>query len=121
MGGACLIGGSMSRRSRPERAGTESALIRSLRCARYGSWRLVDDAAARARVGSVLNDKWMLEELLGVGGMGAVYAARHTRNGARAAVKVLHPDLAREKDIRERFLREGRAANAVQHSGVVKV
>ena len=46
-------------------------------------------------MGVVLNDKWTLERLLGVGGMGAVYAGRH-RNGARAAVKLLHPELARE-------------------------
>jgi serine/threonine protein kinase len=75
---------------------------------------------ARERVGRVLNDKWALESVLGVGGMAAVYAARH-RNGARAAVKVLHPDLARHAQVRERFLREGYAANRVEHPGVVKV
>src|SRR5579871_1003539 len=52
--------------------------------------------------------------------MAAVYAARH-RNGAKAAVKVLHPDLARHKEVRERFLREGYAANKVEHPGAVKV
>jgi serine/threonine-protein kinase len=75
---------------------------------------------AIVRVGTVLSDKWTLERLLGVGGMGAVYAARH-RNGARAAVKVLHPELARIKEVRERFRREGYAANKVEHPGVVKV
>jgi serine/threonine-protein kinase len=78
------------------------------------------DSRSRARVGSVLDDKWTLEALLGVGGMAAVYSARH-RNGARAAVKVLHPDLSRHKDVRERFLREGYAANRVEHGGAVKV
>ncbi len=71
-------------------------------------------------MGSVLNDKWTLERLLGVGGMAAVYAGRH-RNGARAAVKILHPELARHKEVRERFQREGYAANKVDHPGVVKV
>ena len=42
---------------------------------------------AEARVGQPLNAKWTLESLLGVGGMGAVYAAKH-RNGSRAAVKL---------------------------------
>jgi serine/threonine-protein kinase len=79
-----------------------------------------DDPEALGRVGALLNDKWTLERVLGVGGMGAVYAARH-RNGARAAVKVLHPELARNKEVRERFLREGYAANKVAHPGVVKV
>jgi tRNA A-37 threonylcarbamoyl transferase component Bud32 len=78
------------------------------------------DSQAAERVGTVLNDKWTLERLVGVGGMAAVYAGRH-RNGARAAVKVLHPELARYKDVRERFQREGYAANKVNHPGVVKV
>jgi eukaryotic-like serine/threonine-protein kinase len=86
----------------------------------YGS--LVDaiDNLAAERVGSVLNDKWTLERLIGVGGMAAVYAGRH-RNGAVAAVKVLHASLSRNKEVRERFLREGYAANKVAHAGVVKV
>ena len=75
---------------------------------------------AKARVGTTLDDKWTLEKLLGVGGMGAVYAARH-RNGARGAVKVLHPEYAAIKEVRDRFIAEGRAANRVEHDGVVKV
>ncbi|MBX3224356.1 MAG: serine/threonine protein kinase [Labilithrix sp.] len=78
------------------------------------------DPRARERVGSVLDEKWTLEHLLGSGGMGAVYAARH-RNGARSAVKILHPELARIAEVRERFLREGYAANRVEHRGVVQV
>ena len=71
-------------------------------------------------MGTVLSDKWTLERLIGVGGMAAVYAGKH-RNGAKAAVKVLHPDLARHKEVRERFLREGYASNRVDHPGAVKV
>lgn len=81
----------------------------------------VDDSdPAAERVGRLLDEKWTLERVLGSGGMGAVYAARH-RNGARAAVKVLHPELARRPDVRERFLREGYAANRVEHRGAVRV
>ncbi len=89
---------------------------------RYNRRALSDDVDSRAeeRVGTVLNEKWALERLLGVGGMAAVYAARH-RNGARAAVKVLHADLSRHAEVRERFLREGYAANRVEHPGAVKV
>src|SRR5260370_26699861 len=75
---------------------------------------------AAERVGTVLNDKWTLERLIGVGGMASVYAARH-RNGARAAVKLLHPELSRHTEVRERFQREGYAANKVGHPGVVRV
>jgi serine/threonine-protein kinase len=58
--------------------------------------------------------------LLGVGGMAAVYAATH-RNGSRVAIKVLHAELSINPDVRLRFLREGYAANAVGHDGVVRV
>ena len=75
---------------------------------------------AKARVGSALNAKWTIERLLGVGGMASVYAARH-RNGSRAAVKVLSPKLAAIGDIHDRFLKEGRIANAVDHPARVRV
>ncbi|HPY17692.1 MAG: Serine/threonine-protein kinase Pkn1 [Deltaproteobacteria bacterium ADurb.Bin207] len=75
---------------------------------------------AEARVGSVLCGKYMLDSLLGVGGMAAVYAATH-RNGNRVAVKMLHTALSMEADLRKRFLREGYVANAVNHPGVVRV
>lgn len=83
---------------------------------------MIDDIEqqARERVGTVLSEKWTLERLLGIGGMAAVYEGRH-RNGARAAIKVLHPGLSRHGEVRERFLREGYAANKVEHPGAVKV
>jgi eukaryotic-like serine/threonine-protein kinase len=78
------------------------------------------DTVARARVGQLLRGKWRLDRLIGVGGMASVYAATH-RNGMRGAVKMLHPELAAGGEARERFLREGYVANAVDHDGVVKV
>jgi eukaryotic-like serine/threonine-protein kinase len=57
---------------------------------------------ARARVGTLLRSKWHLDVLLGVGGMAAVYAATH-RNGSRAAIKILHPELATHPQVRSRF------------------
>src|ERR1044072_8795462 len=73
-----------------------------------------------AKVGSVLRDKWRLDKLIGVGGMAAVYAATH-RNGSQAAVKMLHPELSAQAELKKRFLREGYAANTVGHPGVVTV
>jgi serine/threonine-protein kinase len=75
---------------------------------------------AEQRIGRVLRDKWQLDHLIGVGGMGAVYAATH-RNGSRGAVKVLHTALTLSREIRTRFMREGYAANQVNHPGVVQV
>ncbi len=82
-----------------------------------------DDLAARAlgRVGSVLCGKYQLVALLGIGGMASVYAAKHLRNANRVAVKVLHPEIALDPVLRSRFLREGYAANSVEHPGTVRV
>ncbi len=52
--------------------------------------------------------------------MGAVYAATN-RNGSRAALKVLHIEFARDASIRDRFLKEGRIANSVDHDARVVV
>jgi serine/threonine-protein kinase len=75
---------------------------------------------AQAHLGKVLRGKWRLDALLGIGAMAAVYAATH-RNGMRAAVKLLHPELAADAKVRARFLREGYAANKIDHRGCVAV
>ena len=83
---------------------------------------LYDSAIQRAQkcVGRVLREKWTLDALLGVGGMASVYAATH-RNGKRVAVKMLHPEISADPEIRARFLREGYVANKVGHPGAVSV
>lgn len=75
---------------------------------------------AAARIGQTLARKYHVERVLGVGGMAVVYVATH-RNGRRVAIKMLHPELSRRAELRKRFLREGQAANAVKHDGVVAV
>jgi serine/threonine-protein kinase len=81
-----------------------------------------DEVAVRAhsRVGAWLKDKYRLDRILGFGGMAVVYAATH-RNQAEFAVKVLHPELSMRREVRNRFLREGYAANSVRHPGAVLV
>lgn len=71
--------------------------------------------------GSILDGKWRVDQPLGEGGMAAVYAASHVRNGLQVAIKVLFPKLAKDPGVRERFLHEGYAANRVGHTGTVQV
>src|ERR1700753_2882309 len=73
---------------------------------------------AQARVGTLLSGRWRLDKLVGVGGMAAVYAATH-RNTKRVAIKILHPEMSVDENARQRFLREGYAANQVGHRGAV--
>jgi len=75
---------------------------------------------ATGRVGTRIRGKWHVDSLIGIGGMGAVFAATH-RNGHRVALKILHPQLSMMRDVRARFAREGYVANAVGHPGVVRV
>jgi serine/threonine protein kinase len=58
---------------------------------------------------------------LGHGGMGYVFEAEDEKLGRRVAVKVLAPELARRPDAAARFLREARAAAAVEHENVVPI
>jgi eukaryotic-like serine/threonine-protein kinase len=71
--------------------------------------------------GITLSGKYRLDTILGEGGMATVYAATHVRNASRVAVKVLHPKVALDEDLRKRFLREGYAANTVDHPNTVRV
>ena len=59
--------------------------------------------------------------VLGNGGMGVVYAARHTLLDRPAAVKVLLPKLSDDQAIVTRFFNEARAATAIRHPGIVEV
>jgi serine/threonine-protein kinase len=77
-------------------------------------------ARSSARVGTTLRGKYRIDRVLGMGGMAVVYAATH-RNLKRFAVKMLHAELSIREDIRARFLREGYAANALDHPGAVSV
>jgi serine/threonine protein kinase len=59
--------------------------------------------------------------LIGQGGMGRVYLARDENLGRDVAIKVLHSTRARDRAARLRFLREGRAAAAVEHPHVMTI
>jgi streptogramin lyase/predicted Ser/Thr protein kinase len=62
-----------------------------------------------------------LEELLGRGGMGAVYRAEDVRLGRKVALKLLVPELAESERFRERFLRESQVAASLDHPHIVPI
>ncbi|HWM87298.1 MAG TPA: serine/threonine-protein kinase [Kofleriaceae bacterium] len=55
------------------------------------------------------------------GGMGVVYLGRHVRLGRKVAIKLPHPHVLRDGDLRRRFLSEAMAAVQISHPGVVNV
>jgi len=83
-----------------------------------------DDASAvgaGSRRGQVVAGKYRIERLLGRGGMGEVYEARHAVVGRRFAVKFLHPSVMRGSDSSARFLREAQAAGALDNEHIAAV
>jgi hypothetical protein len=64
---------------------------------------------------------YRLEERIGAGGMAVVFRARDMRLDRTVALKVLIPALAMDGDFRERFLRESRAAAAVDDPHIIPV
>src|SRR6188768_3869087 len=77
--------------------------------------------AAESRVGQVIADKYRIVRLLGRGGMGEVYEARHVVVGRRFALKFLHEHLARGRDSLSRFMREAQAAGALDSEQIAAV
>src|ERR1041384_7854801 len=69
----------------------------------------------------LLDDKYQLEQLLGKGGMGAVYRATHLGTKRTVAVKVIHPQLSAHDQFVARFRREAEAAGRLRHPNVVDV
>jgi serine/threonine-protein kinase len=65
--------------------------------------------------------KYRIEGLLGEGGMSRVYLAEHLSLGRKIALKLLAADLAEDESFRERFLRESRAAAALDHPNVIEI
>ena len=66
-------------------------------------------------IGTTLSH-YRIDDRIGAGGMGVVYRATDTRLGRVVAIKVIAPDAAGDRDRRERFLREARAASAPTHA-----
>ncbi|MBX3185675.1 MAG: serine/threonine protein kinase [Labilithrix sp.] len=85
---------------------------------------LVDESEAGddPLVGKLLGETYQIVRVVGEGGMGRVYEARHLRlKERRFAVKTLHADLARNNEIVARFMREAESASSLSHPNVVDV
>ncbi len=78
-------------------------------------------AQSPVAVGELLANKYRVEEVIGVGGMGIVVAAWHTELEQRVAIKFLLPSFANHPEASERFRREARAAARIRSEHVVRV
>ncbi len=71
-------------------------------------------------IGRVLS-KVRIEKLIGRGGMADVYVGRHTTLNIPMAVKILHPHMTVNEDLRRRFRDEAQAVAALRHPNIVQV
>jgi serine/threonine-protein kinase len=78
-------------------------------------------AAAPVDRGTVLADRYQIEQSLGTGGSGAVYRAWDRMLGELVAIKVLHPEWARDRSWIKRLAREVKVARAIRHPNVCRV
>lgn len=80
---------------------------------------LQQDDEPEALVGQIIADRYEVLELLGVGGMGCVYRARHVHIRKQVALKTLHAAMLRSPEVVARFEREAVAAASIDHPNVV--
>jgi serine/threonine protein kinase len=79
------------------------------------------ERAAGVREGDVLADKYRIETVLGIGGMGVVVAARHVLLDEKVAIKFLLPEMLANHEAVARFEREARAAVRIKSEHVARV
>ncbi len=79
------------------------------------------DEARIPEPGDVVADKYEIESMLGMGGMGAVFSAINKQTDKRFAIKWLLPDVSGDEQAVQRFTREARLGGRIEHANVVAV
>ncbi len=77
-------------------------------------------AGPEAWIGKLIDGRYRVLDLLGEGGMGAVFVAEHTGLGKRVALKLVRPEFAEDPDFVDRFHREAMATARLDHPNIAK-
>ncbi|MBN1946331.1 MAG: serine/threonine protein kinase [Bradymonadales bacterium] len=90
-----------------------------MHCVRDGEILVTLRTQPPALIGQVLNGRYRLIERIGAGGMGTVYKAIQEPAERPVAVKILHPELASDKESIRRFFNEARVVSRLRHPNTV--
>ncbi|MEM6961204.1 MAG: serine/threonine-protein kinase, partial [Myxococcota bacterium] len=72
-------------------------------------------------IGKTIDGRYQVESILGEGGMGLVYKARHTVLGKPLAIKVLRPDVSKDEEIMTRFRQEAQSASNIGNQHIIDI
>jgi eukaryotic-like serine/threonine-protein kinase len=78
------------------------------------------DQTRPSLIGTTVTGRYLIEEVIGSGGMGTVYRAEHVHMKKTLALKVLHRELAAIEEVVTRFEREAIAAGRIDHPNVAR-
>ncbi len=88
---------------------------------RHPSFEPRSDRPQEPLIGTTISDRYLILSLLGRGSTGVIYKARHQLLNKFVALKVLHPQLAGDRESLGRFKREAQAASTLCHPNIVSV
>ncbi|MCA9581367.1 MAG: serine/threonine protein kinase, partial [Myxococcales bacterium] len=72
-------------------------------------------------IGRTIDGRYVVEKVLGEGGMGLVYRAKHTVLNKPLAIKVLRPDVSKDEEIIRRFRQEAQSATAIGNQHIIDI
>ena len=85
------------------------------------TWNFASPNWPQSLLGRTLENRYRLEEIIGVGGMGTVFRAQRLLIGDAAAIKVLHPTLLQDAEAAPRFHREAQTAARLKHPNAIAI
>jgi serine/threonine protein kinase len=88
---------------------------------RTSAWGVPQRPSSLEAIGKVVAGRYLLGPVLGAGGMGTVFRAKHTDLGKQVAIKVLSATLDGEAEATARFLREAKAASTIESEHIAQV